>query len=117
MGNLNKGNTLRSNNRQIESISNSLIDDNKFNVKKKWLHDNRELSGVGKTIVGITEPNKFESITTGSYNIVDETNLSQSTNKNASNLIVYGEDGKAFGIVSKEIIDILIDPNEELSSK
>lgn len=117
LGSLLKSNKYAPSNRQIESISNSLIDDNKFNVKKKWLHDNREFSGVGKTIVGINEHNRFEQSTFASSNTPDESGLPQSTNKSILNSVAYAADGKAFGIVSKEIIDILADPNEDLRSK
>lgn len=49
-----KSNSMIGNNRSIDSVSNSLYDDHKYNVKQRWLHDGKELSSVGKSIIGIS---------------------------------------------------------------
>ncbi len=81
------------------------------------MHDNREFAGVGKAILGITEQNSHDLNTFGVNNKMNETNFSQTSNKNIINFIAYGSDGKAFGIISKETIDLLVNPNEDWSSK
>ena len=81
------------------------------------MHDNREFTGVGKTIIGITEHNSHDINPFGVASKMNETNFSQTSNKNIINSIAYGSDGKAFGVIPKETIDLLVNPNEDWSSK
>ena len=100
-----RGGSFRSTNGSIDSINNSLIDDNKFGTKKRSLYDSREFSGVGKSIIGISEQHRYDLAPYGGSNVMNETNFSQMSNSKVVNSIAYGSDGLAFGVVPKEIID------------
>ena len=92
---------MHSTNRSIDSISNSLASENKYNVKQRWLHDNKEFSGVGKSILGISESN----------------DLTHASTNRTVNPIAYGSDGKAFGVVPKELIDQINNAGDDWSTK
>lgn len=108
---------MHGSNRSIDSAGNSLYDDQKYNTKKKFVHDSRELSSVGKSIIGL------DSRRTGSqpYSMssqLGETGFSQASNSTRpANSIAYSQDGLAFGIVPKEVIEQLVDQNSEWSDK
>lgn len=117
LGSLVRGGSFRSTNRSIDSMNNSMMEDNKFTSKKRSLYDSREFSGVGKSILGISEQNRFDQAPYGGPNIMNETNFSQMSNSRVANSIAYGSDGKAFGIVPKDIIDQIMNPDEDWVSK
>lgn len=98
-------------------MNNSIMDDSKYAAKKRSLYDSREFSGVGKSILGISEQNRFDPAPYGGPNIMNETNFSQMSNSKIVSAIAYGSDGKAFGIVPKEIIDQIMNPEEDWVSK
>jgi len=112
-----RGNSFHGNNRSIDSINNSLVDDHKYNVKKRWLHDNKEFSGVGKTILGISEQNRFEQPNFSNSNYMGDTNFSHASTNRAVSTVAYSVDGKAFGVVPKEIIDQLVDSENDWNVK
>lgn len=105
-----KGNSFRSN-RSIDSVNNSLIDDNAYNVKQKWMADNNEFSS-GKSnnhlkfsaLNSISDKNRFGQQPNNNSSYMGETTFSQSSMKRI-NSIAYGSDGLAFGCVPKEVID------------
>lgn len=90
--------------RTINSISNSLIDDNGYNVKKKWMYDSKEFSGVGKSILGISEQNHYDGTPYKNSNYMGDTQFSQSSMRHmSSNPDVLVE--RDYGVVPKELIE------------
>jgi hypothetical protein len=114
LGSLVRGNSMRASNHSIDSISNSLIDENKYNVKKRWMYDNKEFSEVGKSILGISEQ-RSDANPYGQNNF-SETAFSKSSSKNI-NSVAYGSDGKAFGVVPKELITQIEEAGDDWNSK
>lgn len=130
LGTLVRGSSFRSSNRTIGSISNSLIDDNKYNVKQQWMKDGQEfplgntkavsnpLKNTGDNImnggaygskfvfklISIEGQQRFGSQPYNSSSYMGETTFSHSS-VNRMNSVAYGPDGLAFGIVPKDIID------------
>lgn len=105
---------MRASNRSIDSISNSLIDDNKYNVKKRWMYDSKEFSDVGKSILGISEQ-RNDSHLYGQNNFSDTT-FTKSSSKNITS-VAYGPDGKAFGVVPKELMVQIEEAGDDWNSK
>lgn len=110
MSTLVKGNSF-SLNRSIDSVHNSLIDDNAYNVKQKWMVDNNEFSsGIANNplkssaLNSISDKNRFGQQPYNNSSYMGETTFSQSSMKRTS-LIAYGPDGLAFGCIPKDVID------------
>jgi hypothetical protein len=107
-----RGNVMRSPNLSIDSASNSIMDENAYNYKKRWMHDNKEFSGVGKSILGISE-NHNDPYGSGH---MGETGYSRMSGK-TMNSIAYGPDGLAFGVVPKEILDQIEEAGDDWNIK
>ena len=119
LGSLVRGNSFRSSNRSIDSINNSLIEDNKYNVKKHWMSDRGEIHGREvpqgqlnsikfSAMNNMGGQNRLEQQPYSNSNYLQETAFSQSSMKRTSS-IAYGSDGLAFGVIPKEIVDQIED--------
>lgn len=116
LGSLVRGNSLRMSNRSIDSINNSLIEDNVYNAKKHWLSDRGEIPGreiphdqkalkysmVNGKIEQSYDPPYSNSGYTG------ETGIS-GMGMRKMNSVAYGPDGLAFGVIPGEIMDQIED--------
>jgi hypothetical protein len=96
--------------RSIDSVSNSLLDDNAYNVKQRWMADNNEFASGNprnhlkfSALNSITDNNRFGQQPNNGSSYMEETSFSQSSRRRA-NSIAYGSDGLAFGCVPKEVI-------------
>ena len=80
------------------------------------MHDSKEFSGVGKSILGINEQNHYDRTPYGKAEYLGDTSFSHSSSK-PLNAIAYGSDGKAFGVVPKDLIDQIEQSTNNWSSK
>ena len=118
---------FRSSNRSIDSISNSLIEDQKYNVKKHWLSDREQVYGRedpprrknslrSVAMNSMSDRNRFDAQPYSNSSYLGETEYSQSSMKRA-NSVAYGPDGLAFGIIPKEVMDQIEESGDEWINK
>lgn len=81
------------------------------------MHDSRELSGVGRSIIGIPDSRKTEQQSYGGSSQLGETGFSYSSTAKMANSIAYGPNGNAFGVIPKEITDQLVDDSNDWTIK
>lgn len=80
------------------------------------MQDSKEFSNVGKSILGISQDRTFGQHPYGSVNQMGDTTFSHSSTK-PINIVAYGPDGKAFGVVPKELIDQIDQAQDDWSTK
>lgn len=80
------------------------------------MHDSKEFSSVGKSILGISHDRSFGQHPYGGANHMGDTTFSHSSTKPV-NIVAYGPDGKAFGVVPKELIDQIDQAQDDWSTK